>query len=149
MSDELRNRADARLETALRDADRRDPRPYYRTALRHLREHDPEAFQRALRFFEEELVPAVADEADPLEAWLEYGRRLAAAFGPGRTVELDSTGRERPVPDPGTAAGLVLHIPDDDRSPVLVLRCPRDPSRAQTGALELLVEGRQTASLYG
>ena len=143
-----RNRADARLETALRDTDRQDPRPHYRRALKYLRDRNPDAFQDALRYFEEELIPAVAGEADPLEAWLGYGRHLARSLGDGRLVELDSTGRARPVNDPTTARGLVLHIPDDASTPPLVLRCPTEPSKAQQAALELLVEGRQTASAY-
>lgn len=144
-----KDRADARLETALQDADQQDPRPLYRPALRHLRDRHPEAFRDALRHLEEELIPAVAGEADPLAAWLEYGRRLASALGDGRLVELDSTGRARPVRDPGEARGLVLHLPDDTAAPALVLRYPADPSKAQQATFELLVEGRQTASMYG
>jgi hypothetical protein len=147
MSDH-QTRADARLETALRDADRADPRPLYRPALKYLRDRDPEAFREALRYFEEELLPSVAGEGDPLAAWLDYGRRLAEALGAGRLVELDTTGRSRPVNNPGEARGLVLHLPDDESAPALALRHPRDPSRAQKAAFELLVERRQTASAY-
>lgn len=143
-----KTRADARLETALQDADRADPRPLYRPALKHLRDRKPDAFQDALRYLEEELIPAVAGEADPLGAWLDYGRRLARALGEGRLVELDSTGRARPVSDPAEARGLVLHLPDDPGAPALALRHPRHPSTAQQAAFELLVEGRQTASAY-
>lgn len=149
MTDEQRARADARLEAALQGADHRDPRPYFRHVLRHLRQRDADAFEGATRYFQDELVPAVAGEADPLEAWAEYGDRLARALGPGRTVELDSTGRARPVDDVAAARGLVLFIPDATDAPVLVLRYPRDPAPAQHAAYELLVEGRQTASLYG
>lgn len=144
-----RTRAEARLEAALQDADCADPRPLYRRALRYLRDRQPEAFQAALDYFEEELIPAVASEADPLAAWLDYGRRLARALGDGRLVEMDSTGRARPVTDPAEARGLVLHLPDDATAPALALRCPRDPSKAQQATFELLVDGRQTASEYG
>ena len=146
---EPKTRADARLETALQGADQRDPRPLYRPALKFLRDQRPDAFDEALRHLEEELIPAVAGEADPLVAWLEYGRRLARALGAGRLMELDSTGRAHPVSDPAEARGLVLHLPDEASAPVLTLRCPRDPSPAQQATLELLVEGRQTASAYG
>jgi hypothetical protein len=146
MTDDLQARADARLEDALADATLLDPRPHYRKALRHLKDRDPAAFEEALRYFREELVPAAARE-DPLEAWSAYGRFLARSMGPGRTVTLDATGRARPDADPGQ--GLVLHIPDDDGVPVLVLRYPRSASPAQRAAYELLVEGRQTASAYG
>ena len=143
-----RERADARLETALQDADQQDPRPLYRPALKYLRDRRPDAFREALRYFEDELIPSVAGEADPLDAWLAYGRRLADALGEGRLVELDSTGRARPVTDPVAARGLVLHLPDDGAAPALALRVPVEPSRPQQAAFELLVEGRQTASLY-
>lgn len=143
-----KTRADARLEAALQDADRADPRPLYRPALKYLRSQKPAAFQEALRYFEEELIPAVAGEADPLAAWLDYGRRLAEALGEGRLVELDSTGRARPCTDAAGARGLVLYLPDDAAAPALSLRRPRGPSRAQEAAFELLVEGRQVASAY-
>lgn len=149
MDDELKTRADRRLDAALAGADRRDPRPFYRRALRHLRERDPDAFQHALEHFETELLPAVAGDADPLAAWLEYGLRIGRALGEGRVMELDGSGRAAAVDDPATAGGLVLHIPDDAGTPVVVLRYPTDATAAQHAAYELLVEGRQSASAYG
>ena len=143
-----KTRADARLETALQDADQKDPRPYYRDVLKALKDRDPDGFREALRYFEDELTPAVAGEADPLDAWAEYGMMLARTLGAGRTVELDSTGRARPVEDVRNASGLVLHVPDDTSAPAIVLRFPREPSPAQQASYELLVEGRQTASQY-
>lgn len=148
MTDDEKSRADARLETALGAADQRDPRPFFRTALKHLRERDDEGFRRALRYFEDELVPAVAGDADPLAAWADYGAVLARAVGPGRTVELDPTGRARDVETAAGSRGLVLHIPNATDAPVLVLRCPRNPAPAQHAARELLVDGRRTASAY-
>lgn len=148
MTDDPKARADARLEAALDGATQRDPRPYYRHVLRYLKDRAPDAFQRSYRYFEEELVPRVAGEADPLEAWLDYGRALAGALGDGRTVEVDSSGRARSVSDLEKARGLVLHIPDSTDAPLLVLRCPREPSPAQKATHELLVEGRPAASAY-
>lgn len=148
MSQDPKARADARLEMALENADQRDPRPFYRNALRYLRESDGPAFQSALRYFEEELVPSVAGEADPLRAWAEYGVVLVRSLGNGRMVELDSTGRARTVEGPGGAVGLVLFVPGAAAAPVVVLRYPANPSAAQHAAYELLVEGRQTASAY-
>lgn len=144
----MKARADARLQTALADLDYRDPRPFYRSALRYLRERDQDAFARALRYFEDELVPAVAGEADPGAAWSEYGAVLARALGAGRMVELDATGRAHGVDTAGGAKGLVLYIPESAAAPVLVLRYPREAAPAQHAAYELLVEGRQTASAY-
>lgn len=147
--DDLKTRAEARLDAALTDADQQDPRDHYRGALRTLKQHDPEGFEAALRYFEEDLIPAVAGEADAIDAWLDYGLMLARTLGEGRTVELDGTGRAQPVRDVKVASGLVLHLPDDPATPALVLRCPRTPTRPQQAALELLVHGRQTASAYG
>ncbi len=149
MTEEMKKRADARLDGALKDADQRDPRPFYRQGLLHLRENDESGFQRALRYFEDELVPAVAGEADPLPFWAEYGLMIGRTLGSGRTVELDPTGRAGPVESVAGAGGLVLYIPDATAAPVLVLRYPKRPSAAQHAAYELLVEGRQTASAYG
>jgi hypothetical protein len=148
MADSERKRADARLRTALDDADQTDPRANYRPVLRYLKNTDDAAFRRVLRYFEETLVTAVAGEADPLTAWLEYGRVLAEELGSGRLLELDSTGRARGVTAVGQARGLVLFVPDAATAPVLVLRHPRTPSPAQVATRELLVQGRQTASRY-
>lgn len=144
-----KTRADARLDAALADADMQDPRDHYRRALRTLKQRDPDGFEAALRYFEEELIPAVAGQADPIEAWVDYGRMLARTLGEGRTIELDETGRARPVYDAKAATGLVLHVPDEATTPAFVLRSPRTPSPAQQAAVELLVDGRQTASAYG
>lgn len=148
MTNDATARATARLEAALEAADQRDPRPFYRGPLRYLRERDEGAFGRALRYYEEELVPAVAGETEPLAAWIEYGAVLARELGGGRTVELDGTGRARPVETVTEARGLVFHIPEAVDAPVLVLRYPANATPAQHAAYELLVEGHQTASAY-
>jgi hypothetical protein len=145
----VRQRADAALEAALAaGAGIRDPRPYCRPVLKYLRETDPQAFARAITHFESELVPALAEGADPVRRWLEYGLLLASVLGPGRLMEVDATGRAHPVEDPLTASGLVLHIPDAEATPVLVLRHPSAGSPAQDATVELLAEGRVTASAY-
>jgi hypothetical protein len=148
MDDATRERADGRLDAALKGGDVGDPRPFYRPALRYLRESDETAFRRALDYHEKELVPAVAGDADPLRAWADYGLVLARSLGPGRLADLDATGRARSVDSPDDAAGLLLYIPDAAAPPVLVLRYPAGASPAQRAAYELLVEGRQTASAY-
>jgi hypothetical protein len=149
MADDLKSRADARLAAALAaDAAPADPRPLFRPVLRHLREHDPAAFTRAIAHFEDVLVPAVAEGGDPLAAWMEYGLLLAAALGGGRMLEVDPTGFARPVPDPNSSGQLVLHVPDSETAPVLVLRHPASPSAAQVATVELLVDGRVSASAY-
>jgi hypothetical protein len=145
MSDDPRTRADARLEAALEAAGMRDPRPLYRKILKHLRERDAAAFERAIRHFDDELVPGVAGGEDPVAAWLAYGRLLADLLGEGRTVEVDGTGRARPAASP-SGEGLVLHLPDAADAPALVLRYPRDATAAQDATYELLVLGRQQIS---
>jgi hypothetical protein len=151
MSDEQKSRADERMATALAaDPSVRDPRPFYRPVLKHLRETDPEGFGRALGYYESTLVPEVAGGADPLACWLEYGRLLADALGPGETVAVDATGRARPVGEEelGVSPGLLLHLPSAGSAPVLVLRYPVPSSPHQDAAVELLAAGRVTASLY-
>ncbi len=148
MSDDQRRRADERLESTLHASGLRDPRPFYRPVLRYLREHHPAAFARALEHYESVLVPGLADGGDALGAWLEYGLVLAAEVGPGRTLEVDETGRANACDDPGGGDGLVLHIPDDAGAPVLLLRYPAASSPAQDATVELLVAGRVTASAY-
>lgn len=147
MSDDPRARADARLEAALEGGDRLDPRPMYRPVLRYIKEQNPEAFRRALRYYDEELVPGSV-EGDPLAAWLEYGARLSAELGPGRLLDIDATGRARPIGAAAAGEGFVLFLPDSTVAPALVLRYPGSATTAQRAAMELLVEGRQTASAY-
>jgi hypothetical protein len=149
MSDDPKRDADQRLDAALAvDGAPRDPRPYFRPALRFLKERDAGAYDRALAHLDETLIPAVVGGADPLGAWLEYGMLLAELLGPGRTVAVDATGRAEPTADVAAAEGLVLHLSDIDDRPALVLRCPASLSPAQNATIELLVAGRVTASAY-
>ena len=152
MSDDLRARADARLEAALAAAPWRDPRPYLRRLLKHLKERDLAAFERALAYFDSTLVPAVAGEADPLAEWLEYGRVLCSLAGAGRIVAIDGSGRaaeaEAEAEGDALPGGLLLYLPDDPEAPAAVLRCPRDATPAQEASVELLVLGRVTATAY-
>lgn len=148
-TEDARRLADAAIEAALAGgAAIRDPRPYYRPVLKHLREKDPAAFARAISHFESILVPALARGADPLRGWLEYGLLLATELGAGRLMEVDPTGRARPIDDAAGAGGLVLHVPDAEEAPVLVLRHPVSGSAAQGATVELLAAGRVTASAY-
>ena len=148
MSDDLRARADARLEAALAESPWRDPRPYLRHALKQLKERDPAAFERALAHFDATLIPAVAAEADPMAEWLEYGRLLGSLAGTGRVVAIDGSGRAATPESTPAADSLLLHLPDAPEAPAVVLRCPRDATPAQEASMELLVLGRVTASAY-
>lgn len=148
MTDPQKARADARLDAALDGGGVRDPRPLYRPILRLLRERDPESFDRSVRYLEEELVPAVAADADPLAVWLGYGRRLAEAVGPGRAVDIGPSGRAHTLEEGATPRGLLLYLPDDDTLRAFVLRYPAPATRAQDATFELLVEGRVTGSAY-
>lgn len=143
MSDtSLRERADRRFEHALAEAGVADPRNAYRGWLRQLREQSPERYQRAIGYFEKRLLPAVAAEgSDPIQEWIEYGRLLAEQSSPGRTVQIDPTGREWPHAAPVPADHLVLHLPASTREAARVVWLPRDLSSAQRATCDLLVAG--------
>lgn len=141
--DDERALADTRLDQALAAADTLDPRPVYRDRLRALRAADAETFSRALEYFETTLVPAVAGGAEPLSAWVDYGRFLAERGGPGRVVAVDASGRARPYEPPPAEGGLVLFIAADGRRGVTPLLEPRNPSAPQQAAMNLLVRGRR------
>lgn len=146
MADDLRARADERFDQALRETGARDPRDFFRTQLRELKASDPEAFRRALRYYEETLIPAAADDAsDPVAEWLEYGRMLASLSTPGRTVQVDATGRARDYARPVPADALVLHLPDSAGRPALVLGLPPKLSPHQRATYDLLVKQSQGA----
>lgn len=140
----LKQTADQRFEQALAERGARDPREFYRAALRELRERDAGAFRRALHYYENELIPRVAaPDSDPLAEWLEYGRVLAALRAPGRTVQIDATGRAEPYARPVPTDRLVLHLPDSTREPALLVGLPPELSAAQRASFELLVKGKQ------
>jgi hypothetical protein len=144
--DDLRARADARFERALADAGARDPREFYRNQLRDLKARDEGAYRRALAYFQERLIPAVADEAnDPLEEWVEYGRVLATLAMPGRTVQIDATGRAADYARPVPPDVLVLHLPERTSEKAIVVGLPAKMSPAQRASYDLLV--RQTQAL--
>lgn len=142
MADEAqRARADERFARALQEAGARDPRDFYRTRLRELKEKSPEGYRRALAYYEERLVPAVAqDDTDPLEEWTEYGRVLATLATPGRTVQIDAEGRARDYARPAPRDALVLHLPEHTGHPALVVGIPTELSPAQRASYALLVK---------
>lgn len=139
----LRDRADARLEEALARAGLQDPRGFYREWLRALRDQDGEAFDEARRYYEETLLPRVAEEGtDPIEEWLDYGRRLAEMSGPGELVEIDEEGRARVAATPATRDRLILYLPASPREPGRIINLPVRLSAAQRANVDLLIEGR-------
>lgn len=143
MDPKIRSRADARLEDALEQNALHDPRDFYRERLKYLRNRDPAAFEEALRYFEDVLLPRVAAEGtDPVAEWLEYGRRLAELGGPGRAVIIDASGRAHSLTSPAPSDRLILYLPDDSAEPALVLNLPRRLSAAQRATVDLLVEGK-------
>lgn len=144
MADDLRARADARFEQALQAAGARNPRGFFRDQLRDLKVNDADAFRRALRYFDETLIPTVADEAsDPIAEWLEYGRLLASLTLPGRAVQIDPAGRARDYARPVPADALVLHLPDNAAKPALVLGIPPKLTPHQRASYDLLVKQSQ------
>ena len=141
---ELRDRADRRFEEALRETGARDPRDFYRKRLKELREQDAEAFRRALSYFEERLIPAVAaDGSDPVAEWLEYGRFLAGLVARGTTLQVDPTGAASPYAPPVPRDHLVLHLPDASGAKALVVGIPPELSPAPRATYDLLVSGSQ------
>lgn len=144
MTDDLRARADERFERALQATGARDPRGFFRDQLRELKAANPDAFRRALRYFEETLIPTVADEgSDPVAEWLEYGRVLASLATPGRTVQIDAGGRARDYARPVPPDAMVLHLPENAGRPALVLGIPPKLTPSQRAAYDLLVKQAQ------
>lgn len=139
-----RQLADARLDEALRETGAPDPRAPCRERLRELKERDPGAYENAVRYFEETLVPSIASAgAEPLSAWLEYGRHLADLSASGRTVTVDASGRARPYDGSTAGDALVLHLPHRAAGRALLVGMPRELSDAQRATRDWLVSGRQ------
>jgi hypothetical protein len=139
MAQDEKTRAENRTETAVAESGFEDFRPAFRERLRRLREDKPAAFAAALRYYEDRLLPVVADESsDAVVEWVAYGQRLGELTSAGNTLSIDETGRARPYSEVGSHL-LTLHIPNDTSAEVLALLVPRELSRAQRATVELLL----------
>jgi hypothetical protein len=141
-TEEQKRRADARLEAAIAEAGLADPRDPCRARLRQLRSRDAGAFDRALAYYENELVPRVAGDGDPAAEWLAYAKMLAELSGSGHVVAVDGSGRARPTSD-APAADLLLFLPENTSDPAMVLQSPADATPAQRATIQLLVDRRR------
>jgi hypothetical protein len=143
MDEGLKKEADRRFEAALESTGARDPRDFYRKALRELREVNPGGYDRAVSHFQDVLVPSIAmGEADPLWAWREYGLLIAEVTTVGRTVAIDETGRSQPFHSDAPMDRLVLHLPNARGGRAILVSLPPSPSLAQRAAYDLLVAGK-------
>ena len=145
MDDEIRKAADRAFEEALEEHGARDPREFYRTILRELKGGDAQSYQESVEEYERDLLPSIAQgRADPLQAWLGFGLRLASRLHPGRSVEIDASGRASPLEDDASWRTLVLHLPDDRRARAIVVSLPPEPTPAQRATIDLLASGKVT-----
>lgn len=142
MPDDLTARADRNLQEALEATGARDPREFYRERLRELKQANTQGYDEAVEYYRVTLIPAVAGgQADPLDAWTEYGHRLALALAPGRTVSIDDTGLAHPYEGPSRER-LILQLPDEGVRAVLI-GLPSELTPAQRAAYDVLVAGKQ------
>jgi hypothetical protein len=143
MNDEVRKEADRHFEAALEKAGARDPRDFYRKALRELRTENADGYDRAVTHFQEVLLPSIAKgEAEPLWAWREYGRLIAEVTAKGRTVAIEGDGISKPFDPEMPLDLLVLHLPEAKGTRAILVSLPPKLSHAQRAAYELLVVGK-------
>lgn len=136
-SKDLEERAEARYLESLGSHSVADVRPRYRSLLQRLRGVDSDAYEEAVRRYEEELLPeAASDEGEPLSAWISYGMWLAERLQPGKVVAVGASGRAEEVEDDPPLGLLLLHLPEDDRA--VVLAEPEEPTAHQSATRELL-----------
>ncbi len=144
MEQELHDRADRIFEEALGQTGAKDPREFFRTRLRELKADNPEAYREAVAYYENDLVPSIAEAGDdPLMAWQRFGCRVAELTVTGTAIEVDTTGRRRPYAPPTPPDNMVLHIPEGTKGRALVVGLPPELSAAQLATYDLLVGGRQ------
>jgi hypothetical protein len=140
----IKAEADRRFETAVRATGARDPRDFYRESLRALKESNPKGYDRAVDHFREVLVPGIASgDLEPLRAWRDYGLLLAELTAPGRTVQIDGTGRAEAFSPEAPLDHLVLHLPQEKGVRAILVALPAVPSPAQRATFDLLVSGKQ------
>ena len=136
--------AETRFADALAATGARDPRDYYRDRLRELKRLNPEGYAEGVGYYQQTLIPSIAGgEADPLEAWRDYGLLIARLTAPGRPVAVDQGGRSSPYEPPGKPDDMILHLPDATRQRPLLVTLPPKPSGAQMAAYDWLVGGRR------
>ncbi len=144
MNQEIQERADHIFEEALAKAGAKDPREFYRKRLREMKADDPEAYREAVAYYENKLVPSIAEAGEnPVTAWQQFGCRVAELTVSGTPVEIDVTGRKSPYTPPTPPDRLVLHIPNGSKGRALVVGLPPELSKAQLATYDLLVGGRQ------
>jgi hypothetical protein len=141
VTDDPQERAEARLQKALERSGARDPREYYRSRLKALREQDRTAYDEAVTYYRDVLIPSIVAGGEPLAAWTDYGRTLAELQRPGRTVSIDRTGRSDPYESPASTDHLILHLPDTARDSALLVGLPIELSAAQRATYDWLVTG--------
>lgn len=150
MDEGTRKEADRRFEEALEATGARDPRDFYRKALRELKERDAAGYDRAVSHFQHSLVPSIAaGEVEPLGAWRDYGCLIAEAFEEGRAVAIDESGKSLPFDSETPMDWLVLHVPENKGTRAILVSLPLEPSPAQRATYDLLVRGRHTISAPG
>ena len=144
MNQELHDRADQIFEDALGKTGAKDPREFYRKRLREMKAENPDAYGEAVAYYQNELVPSIAEAGDdPLMAWQRFGCRMAELTVTGTPIEIDTTGRRRPYAPPTPADRMVLHIPQGSKGRALIIGLPPELSAAQLATYDLLVAGRQ------
>ncbi len=144
MDQELHDRADQIFEDALGKTGAKDPREFYRKRLREMKAENPDAYTEAVAYYQNELVPSIAEAGDdPLMAWQQFGCRMAELTVTGTPIEIDTTGRRRPYAPPTPADRMVLHIPQGSKGRALIIGLPPELSAAQLATYDLLVAGRQ------
>ena len=144
MTNDLQKTADARFEAALAAAGARDPRDYYRSRMRELKQSNPQGYADAVAYYQSTLLTSIAEQdADPLEAWRKFGLRIAQLTATGRAVAVDPAGRSRAFEAPGRADDLILHLPDAHNRRALLVGLPPEPSAAQMATYNWLVQGRR------
>ena len=144
MDEGLQNRADELFEESLSRINAKDPRELYRDRLREMKGSDPDAYREAVDYYQNELIPAIAEKgADPLLSWRKYGFRLAELTTPGGPVEIDATGVTHEYTPPTPEDRMILHIPEGTKGKAIVVGLPPELSPAQRATYDLLVAGRQ------
>ena len=145
MSDKIAAQAEEKLESALQAEGARDPREFDRERLKELKQESQEAYQEAVSYYRDVLLPSIASgAAHPLDAWTEYGRTLATALAPGRTVRIDASGKASSYESP-TRSDLVLQIPSAKGGRAVLVALPSKLSRAQKATYDVLVRGKTKA----
>ncbi len=137
----MQENADKILDDSLKNNSVRDPRTICREQLQDLKQTDFNAYQKALDYYKERLLPQIIENSeDCLVSWQKYGCFVANLRDPGLPIEIDTAGNLHDYESPTATDRMLLHLPTITSHRALPITLPLELSEAQNATYGLLIK---------